>query len=279
MVRFLFLLVLAFKVSALVIEPDININTETLKPEQREELFNLKERLEAYLTDEDWDPEEEHLRIGFPLAIQFRTAIEVGAGWEYTALFASGNKSDINFDESAWRFQVPSGRLEFNQDVNDSFLAMINYHLFLIIGYEYDRLGEFAGEEFFQRARQTGMLARLDERSDGWDRRMQTMEELLDPRNQNLRSLRWVTHTAFWFRSVMKNDYEAWKAIRLALDIAEEIDNPGKLSGWFKANYESIVEILVKGKDQDALFLLMRLDNLDPQRTEYYQEQLLRFNR
>lgn len=278
MLRFLSILFLCAAANALIIEPEININTDQLPPDQKEELYNLKDRLEDYLGDRDWDPEEEHLHLGIPMAIQFRTAIEVGAGWEYTAQFYSGNQSDISIDESTWTFLIPDGRFEYNEDRNDSFLAMIDYHVYLIMGYEYDKLGEFAGEEALQQARRIGMRARLDERSAGWDRRMIKLEELLDPRRASYRSLRWVTHTAYWFRTVMRNDYEAWKTARLALDLIDELDDPTLLSGYFKANHRSLVEILIKGKDQDALFFLIRLDSLDPQRTEYYQEQLLRLN-
>lgn len=278
MLRILFLLLLSSALQALVIEPEVSLNTEKLTPEQSEDLYNLKDRIEAYLRGRDWYEEAEHLTIGLPIAINFTKAVESGTGWEYTAMFYSGNRGDIIIDEPVWRFQLPSGSFEYNENRHDSFLAMINFHVFLILGYELDKLGEFAGNEAFQNARRIGMQARLDERSDGWDDRMLRLEELLDPRYTMYRSLRWVTHTAYWFRSVMNNDYEAWKAARLALDMVEEIDNATMLRGYFKANHRSLCEILIKGRDEDGLFLIMRLDNTDRERSEYYQEQLLRIN-
>ncbi len=263
---------------ALEIEADISINSGTLKPEQREPLFDLRERLERYLEERQWDEAEEHLKIGIPIALQFTSAVETGSGWEYTAQVATGNKRDISVDDNAWRFVVPDGEFQFNDTYVDSFLALINFYVLQMIAYEYDKLSEFGGEALFQQARQIGIMARLDERSEGWDRRMQKLEDLLDPRYTMYRSLRWVTHTAYWFRTVMKNDYEAWKTARLALDMVEEIDNPGLLTGYFKANHRSITSILIKGKDQEGLFLLMRLDTFDPERNEYYQDQLLRLN-
>lgn len=261
---------------ALTLVPEVSINLNQLTADQRGELFDLESRLGEYISDFDWDPEETRLVLHVPIAIQLKTAVETGASTEYTALFAGGNKGDISFDENLWRFRVPSDRFEHNEESFDSFLSMIDFHLRLVIGAEYDKLAEFGGTAMLERARRIGAQALFSEQQDGWNKRNERLEKMLDPRNQNQRSLRWATHTAYWFRSVQHSDYEAWRTARLALDLAAEIDNPTQLTGYFKANSRSLTEILVQGKDMEGLQLLMRLDSMDPARTQKYQDAMLR---
>ncbi|MDP2361132.1 MAG: DUF4835 family protein [bacterium] len=261
---------------ALTIVPEVSINLNQLTSDQRAELFDLQERLEEYLADHDWDPEDPRLSLRLPLAIQVRTAVESGANIEYMALLATGNKGDLSFDDNVWRFRVPSGRFQHDEGSFDSFLSMIDFHVLWIIGAEYDKLAEFGGAAMYERARRVGAQAMFSEQQDGWARRNERLEQVLDPRFQDMRSLRWVTHTAFWLRTVQESDYEAWRAVRLALAIAEQIDNPTLLSPYFKANHRSLAEILVNGRDMNSLQLMMRLDSLDPARTQFYQDAMLR---
>jgi hypothetical protein len=276
-VRLLILLLIWLPAArALTIVPEVTVNLNQLTSDQRSELFDLEARLTEYLSAFDWDPEETRLTLRVPIAIQFRTAVETGSAMEYTALFAGGNKGDLTFDENVWRFRVPSERFTHNEDSFDSFLSMIDFHLRLVIGAEYDKLAEFGGTAMLERARRIGDMAMFSEQQEGWAKRKERLELMLDSRNQTLRSLRWVTHTAWWFRSSQHSDYEAWKTVRLALDLAAQIDNPTQLAPFFKANYRSLAEVLVKGRDLEGLQQLMRLDALDPTRTRFYQDAMSR---
>ena len=278
--RFWFILLIWLPaVRALTVVPELNLNLSQLAPEQRSELFELESRLTDYLGSIDWDPEETTLVLRVPVAIQVRSATVAGSYTEYSGLFASGNKGDLSIDEGSWRFRIPEGRFEHNEDNFDSFLSMVDFHMLLVIGYEYDKLAEFGGTAMFERARRLGAQAMFSEQQDGWDERNERLERLLDMRNKDFRTLRWVTHSAWWFRTKQKSPYEAWKAVRLALDLAERIDNPSQLAPWFKANSRSLVEILLQGKDTDGLQRLSRLDNMEPQRSEAYRDAILQLSR
>lgn len=261
---------------ALTVVPEVTINTGTLTPDQKAELFDVESRLTAYMGDYDWDSEETRLTLRIPIALQVRTATEVGPNIEYTALFAGGNKGDLSFDENAWRFRIPSGDFVHDENSFDSFLSMIDFHVRWVIAAEYDKLAEFGGKAQYELARRIGSQAMFSEMQDGWAKRNERLEQVLDPRNQDLRTLRWLTHMAYWLRSAQKSDYEAWRSVRLALDLAEGMDNPTLLGPYFKSNYHSLTDILVTAKDMDGFQLLMRLDSLDPTRTQYYQDAMLR---
>lgn len=264
---------------ALTLVPELNLNLSQLTPEQRAELFDLENRLTDYLSTVDWDPEESGTTLRVPVAIQVRSAMETGSATEYMGLFATGNKSDYSLDDPSWRFRVPDGRFDHNEDSFDSFLSLIDFHVLVVLGHEYDKRSEFGGNAFFERARRVGSQAMFSEQQLGWDRRTQQLDELLDLRNKDFRTLRWVTHTALWFRTVQASPYDSWKSARLALDMAERIDNPTQLSPWYKANFRALIEIFEQGKDEDSLDRLLRMDNLDPQRTEAYRDAISRLNR
>lgn len=261
---------------ALTVVPEVTINLGQLTSEQKSELFDLESRLSEYLAEYDWDAEEPRLTLRIPVAIQVTSAVETGAHVEYTALFTGGNKGDLRFDDNLWRFRVPDGRFEHEDGTFDSFLSMIDFHVYWVVGAEYDKLAEFGGTAMYERSRRIGSQAMFSEHQEGWARRNELIEQVLDPRQRDLRSLRWITHTAYWFRTVQKSDYEAWKAVRLALDLADQMDNPSQLTQYFKANHRSLTEILVKGRDLEGVQLLMRLDSLDPSRIQVYQDALLR---
>ncbi len=236
-------------------------------------LHDLKERLVRYVSEYDWNPEEPQLTLSMPLVVQFKSAVDQGATVEYTATFACGNQGDIRLDERTWRFRLPEfGRFENDEASFDSFLGMIDYHVHLIVAHEFDKLGEFAGEAHFESARRISELAMFDEMSDGWTRRRDELNRLMSPEMRPLRTLRWVTHTALWFRDVIGSDYEAWSTILIALELVEEIDDQGMLSDYWKANYRSVAEILATARDSDHLFRLIRLDSMDPQRVQHYHD-------
>ncbi len=278
--RFWLVLLLWLPVArALTLVPELNLNLNQLTPEQRAELFDLETRLTDYLSTVDWDPDETTLTLRIPVAIQVRSAVETGSATEYMALFATGNKGDYSVDDASWRFRLPDGRFEHNEDSFDSFLSLIDFHILLVLGHEYDKLAEFGGNAFYERARRLGSQAMFSEQQMGWDKRTEQLDQLLDMRNKDFRTLRWVTHTALWFRTVQTSPYDAWKAACLALDLAERIDNPSQLGPWYKANSRSLIEIFEQGKDSDSLDRLLRMDNLDPQRSEAYRDAISRLNR
>jgi hypothetical protein len=274
------LLLLASNLLALHLQPEVSVNVDMLQEDFQKDLFDLSEKIEDYVAEVDWDPENEDLTLFVPIVVQFRTATEEGARTVYTANFAGGNQGDIRFDENTWRFTLNSyGRYEHNEDRFDPFLSMIDYHLRLVVAYEYDKLSEFGGDDFFNQARSIADLAMFDEMKDGWSKRREKLERHLVPERQIVRSVRWLTHTAYWFREVGENDYEAWTTMLLAIDLIEEFDNPGVLNDFWKVNYKVVSDIFFKAGDSDNLYRLLRLDTMDPQRAMHYQEQASRASR
>jgi hypothetical protein len=266
---------LAGPAAALSIVPEVSISLERLPEDRRPPLEGLAEQLERYLGDHDWDPEEPRLELRFPLVIQFMSAADNGPTVVYNANFAASNGGDIQLDEGQWRFRLdPYAQLQHDEENFDPFTGMIDYHIRLLIAHEYDKLAEFGGDEQFARARRISDLAMFSEFSDGWSRRREKLDLVLDPSTAPLRTLRWATHLAFWFRQVAKNDFEAWNTLRIAVDLAEEIDNPALLASYWKTNHQPIAELLVAARDDETLTRLTRIDNMDPLRTGYYQDRI-----
>lgn len=267
----------ATPLSALTIVPEVSVILERLPEEKRPPLEGLAEQLQAYVGEFDWDPEEPRLELRFPIVIQFASAAESGGHSVYTANFATSSGGDVVIDEKErdWRFTMePYARLEHGVDGFDPFLGMIDYHMRLLIAMEYDKLAEFGGNDQFELARRVADLAMFSEYSDGWSKRRDRLNSLLDPDLAPVRTLRWTTHLAFWFSEMAHNDYEAWNTILIAVDLAEQIDDPSRLTTYWRANHERIADLLVTAKDDRTLTRLTRIDNMDPQRSAYYQARI-----
>jgi hypothetical protein len=260
---------------ALTIQPQVSVDITGLLPEKRDALFNIKDKLTSYIRDYDWDEEEPGLTLNFPYVIQFKSAVDYGTSIRYTAHFAGGNGSDIKFDEKTWYFTLDQFSSFNHSDIDfDSFTAMIDYHTRLAIAYEYDKLEEFGGDDQFQKAIRISDKALFDDMKEGWSRRREKLDDILDDNMRKYRTLRWVTHTAFWFRSVMHSDYDAWTTAKTALIMIEEINNPGALDGYWNANHRTMIDIIIQARDVDSIFKIMSLDSVNPQRQTYYQDKL-----
>ncbi len=262
-------------VQALTIQPEISIELAQLPQDKRGPLLNLEERLAAYISDYDWDEDEQTLGLTVPLAIQLTNVSEEGANTVYQAKVACSNGGDLRIDESDWKFTVDAiGAFRHQENQFDSFLGMVDYCVLMVIASEYDKLGEFAGDAMYEKVRRVLELAQFSTYRDGWSDRYRKLDQVtLAQENRPYRTLRWVMHTAIWFRQVMDNDYEAWTTTLTALDLATEIDDQTKLSTFWDANYRIICEILVKARDEESILRLLRLDTSDPQRRDHYLQQ------
>ena len=260
---------------ALSIQPEISIELAQLPQDKRGPLLNLEDRLSDYIQDYDWDVDEQTLQLTVPLAIQFTAVSEEGANTLYQAKIACSNGGDLRIDESDWTFTIdPMGAFRHQENQFDSFLGMIDYCVLMVIASEYDKLGEFAGDPMYERVRRVLELAQFSTYRDGWSVRSRKLDQdILAADKRPYRTLRWVMHTAIWFREVMENDYEAWTTVRTALDLAREIDDPILLNFWWDSNYQIICDILVRARDEETILGLLRMDASDPQRRDYYIEQ------
>ena len=267
------LMLAAAPAHALRIESVISISMQTIPTETQDRLRGLKESLETYINEYDWDESDQRLVLNLPVAIQIKSAGEISGQLECAATFACNNSGDISIQENSWRFRYEEYR-DFQHDENsfDSLLGMVDFQMHQLIGYELDKLGENAGTEHFTIAARIGSRAKFDEMNDGWDQRMEDLGVLLSPDRKDWRTLRWVTHSDWYFQDVVRNRYEAWLAVVTAIDLAERIDNPNLLQRYWQVNHRRICDLLVLAGDRDNLNRVRRLDNTDPTRMTYYQD-------
>jgi hypothetical protein len=271
----LFCLLATRPAAALRIESQISVSMQTVPSETQDRLAGLREKLETYINEFDWDESDPKLVLNLPVAIQIKSAGEIAGQLECSATFACNNSGDISIQENNWRFRYDEyAEFQHSPDSFNSLVGLVDFYMHLLIGHELDKLGEEAGTEHFTIAARIGDRAKFDELNDGWDQRMEDLGMLLSPDRKDYRTLRWVTHNAWYFQDVVRNRYEAWLAIVTAIDLAERLDNTQLLQRYWQVNHRRIAELLVLAGDRDNLNRVRRLDNTDPTRMTFYQDKV-----
>lgn len=271
----LLVLLLCHQATALRIESQVSLSMQTVPAETQDRLRGLQEKLNTYINDFDWDEAETRLVLNLPVAIQIKSAGEIAGQLECAATFATNNSGDISIQENTWRFRYDEyAELRHDPDNFNSLAGLVDFYMHLLIGHELDKLGEEAGTEHFAIAARIGDRAKFDELNDGWAQRMEDLSLLLTPERKDYRTLRWLTHSAWYFQDVARNRYEAWLAIVSAIDLAERLDNTQLLQRYWQVNYRKITDLLVLAGDRDNLNRVRRLDTTDPTRMSFYQDKL-----
>lgn len=271
----LLVLLVCHRATALRIESQVSLSMQTVPAETQDRLRGLQEKLNTYINDFDWDEAETRLVLNLPVAIQIKSAGEIAGQLECAATFATNNSGDISIQENTWRFRYDEyAELRHDPDNFNSLTGLVDFYMHLLIGHELDKLGEEAGTEQFAIAARIGDRAKFDELNDGWAQRMEDLSLLLTPERKDYRTLRWLTHSAWYFQDVARNRYEAWLAIVSAIDLAERLDNTQLLQRYWQVNYRKITDLLVLAGDRDNLNRVRRLDTTDPTRMSFYQDKL-----
>ena len=201
--------ILSFRVYSQEIEPLVDVNMERLDFEQRRYVTNLKFDLENYLrtqrfTESDWDGP----RIPVDISIYFTGSSNVSGKNMYSAQLIIISKRDVRgteggtsialkFLEKNWIFEYSTGAaLSFNPTRFNDFTSLIDYYMFLIIGYDKDTYGELDGSPMYEKSRQIVQLGSSLSK-DGFDvqyapgelTHYSLINEMADPRYEDFRRL------------------------------------------------------------------------------------------
>lgn len=160
-----------FDVYSQELDPLVDVNMERLDFEQRRYVTNLKFDLENYLknqrfSDMDW----EGPKIPVEMSIYFTGSSNRDGRNLYSAQLIiiskrnvrgtdGGTSIALKFLEKNWIFEYSTGAaLSYNPTRFNDFTSLIDYYMFLIIGYDMDTYGELDGSQMYEKARQIVQL-------------------------------------------------------------------------------------------------------------------------
>jgi hypothetical protein len=199
----------SFQAYSQEIEPLVDVNMERLDFEQRRYVSNLKYDLENYLrtqrfTEKDW----EGPRIPVEMSIYFTGYSGTSGRNIYSAQLIITSKRNIpgteggtsialQFLEKNWIFEYSTGAaLSFNPTRFNEFTSLIDYYMFIVIGYDMDTYGELDGTQMYEKARQIVQLG-SSLGKDGFEvqytpgelTHYSLVNEITDPRYEDFRRL------------------------------------------------------------------------------------------
>jgi hypothetical protein len=225
-------------------------------------LNDLGEKIERYLNNHDWiDPRfEEHERID--VAIQI-TLLGAGDNYDFEANIVINSRRPIYnslqptslflYNDENWVFTYPPNKTLIHDPLQfDSITTLLDFYVYIILGYDFDSFSELGGTPYFNRAQNLVAVAQIGSAA-GWSQsagiprsRDQLVSSLLSPNYLDMRRAMYVYHRLGLDR-FLDNPDEAREQIIRALELIRETKNKaiGNLlfNTFFDAKYREIVSI------------------------------------
>ena len=208
---FLFAVVFACSASAQELDCTVSINRSTLQGNEFTFLDEIQEDATRYFNNRAWTDDVFLDRERIACAIQivfteaeglttFRGEIVAQAS---RPIYGTGQRTTLFLiSDDAWDFTYTRGQsLTFDPERYDSFVSVLDFYAFLILGYYYDSFSELGGTPYFEQARRIAERARSNAGAVGWGNefgsersRFELIRELLDPAFLPLRRAHYQYH-------------------------------------------------------------------------------------
>ncbi len=243
-------------------EPTVSVDISRLNVDERNRVENLEENLVEYL--EQWDdPDGVDFDMVIPLNMQIlmENSSPRGTVYHYSATFAISDLAEHQYDDNKWGFDLAEYETIEQSGVYHSFTSLLEFYINILVSHQMDKLDNFGGEPWLEKSVRIAQNARFDQNDHGWYERGQMIESLLSEDQELMRTLTWAYHSALYFYEVVENNYEAWNAAALCVDILEDIPATEKRARFFEFAYFKLGNILKEGEDPEFLNRLKRMDN------------------
>ena len=235
------------QVCAQKINCKVQITLERLPAENQEKLNNLKEELETYINGFDWSEDEFQYEINCELEVAFSEVQVVSYEDRYGANLVISNGVDMLYADKRCSFALQENERLVHSSAYHPFTALIDFYINLLLGYEYDKLYELGGSQYYDLAEHIAISAKSSiQFYKGWDRREELVRDLKSEENNNYRLLLFNYFTGYYFFT--ENDFEQAQfhlseAVRLLKSIP-----PAKLERFFQLNFDNFNQALKKMK-------------------------------
>lgn len=163
------------------------------------------------------------------------------------------NKQDFRYEDKRveFGFRTP---YQPGQGSYDSFFAVIEFYLWLIIGNEEDKYEKLGGNRYFDRARQVQLSSTSSIYYNGWDKRGDLLKDITSESNKTFREFEFFYHTGLYYDEQMQYEdakaylhYALLKLDALPLDKRNEIlesEHRNLAVALKNCNYEKGIEAL-----------------------------------
>jgi len=240
---------------------EIVVKTEKLPQQNKNKLMGLNRIIEAYVNQREWAPDDYNYDINVDIRIDFDNIDAVDFEDRYNAQIVVSNRNNMQYMDKRWKFPLDPGVQLIFSDQFDPFRSMLDYYIFMSLGYEFDKIKKFGGTQYYEQARLICQQARFSSLYyTGWEEREEWVELLLEPENDQVRYLNFLYYTGEWLYE-SEQDYEtAKKYLLYGIKQLDKIPEQ-KLKRFYELNYYNYSNFLADYKEFAAL---TRLASLDP---------------
>lgn len=254
------------------IECKVTVNFEQLPPQNKSDLSDFADKIQRYINSYKWtnvDLGDE--KIECTLNIFFTSA----SGNNYQAqIFIGSQRKIYQSDKSTAILRILDDKVDFVYDKNaplyhdelrfDPLLSLIDFYMYVVIGYDFDTYEPLGGTDPFEKAFRICTNAQSSRFSRGWQKvssgysRFNLINELLDSKYSDFRKAMYEYHYN-GLDIMQKYPEDALATIDSVIDVMINIrKNINPMSTlvklFFDAKYMELAEIFKNAKDKEAIF-------------------------
>ena len=266
----------------------VSVNYRQLSGSEFSFLQELEEQLMIYINERSFtnDRYEDYERIDCIIQIIFEEAISLTSFSARMVLSTSrpiyGTPSVstiLQLSDAQWQFNYAQGTpVVFDLERFDPLASVLDFYIYLMLGYDYDTFSEFGGTPHFERARRIAEMAE-SRGSVGWtdlgsDRgRSDLIDQILDPRFRPLRKAYFDYHFSgldvFVTETELarQNSLDALQSLKTLYD---EISREYVLDIFFTTKAEELAAIFEDSPLSSEAFEL--LSQIDPANLSKYDK-------
>lgn len=258
----------------------VRVNISKLAGSDYTFLQEFEQRVDEYLNQRRWteDDYREFERIECQIQINFEEALSLTT---FRAGLVVGTRRPIygtpqtttvvQFRDDGWEFGYSQGTpLSTDMERYDPITSVLNYYVFLMLGYDYDTFSEYGGTRHFEAARRIAERAQ-SQNAPGWSEvggnrgRLDLVTQLLEPSFRPLRH----TYYSYHFGALDRFTREPDVARQLVLERLEALQALYELQGrtyavdlFFNTKYSELAAIFTQSQlSNQAHAVLSRLDS------------------
>lgn len=232
------------RLQAQELRAQVKVSMEKLPQENQNKLQGLDRVVQSYINQREWAPNEYGYEVPLDFEIYFTEAKAISFEDRYSAQIVVSNRSNMQYNDKRWDFALEPGvQLNYSEQF-DAFRSMIDYYVYLDLGFEFDKVKKFGGTPYYEKARRIAQQARFSSRYFlGWDKREEWVDDLLKKENDQLRYLNFLYYTGEWLYYEERDRDTAKQYLLYAIKQIDRIPEEAK-KRFFDLNYYNYANAL-----------------------------------
>ena len=266
--------------SAQELNCSVSVNYRSLSGSDYTFLDELEQRVHEYVNMRRWtdDRFEEDERIDCTMSIVFTEALSLTNFRARLVLalsrpiYGSAQRTQVlSLSDDDWQFEYSQGTpITFEPDRYHPLTSVLNFYVYLLLGYDYDTFDEMGGQPYFEEARRIAEIAgntgAIGWSSLGGDQsRGELISQIMDPRFQVLRRAYFDYHYGTLDHFIQDATSARGTLLGIVEDLAvlrEDVTRAYYLDQFFSAKYREIVAIFRQSPEATQAF--DALSQMDP---------------